>query len=162
MLGKCHLVNNMNHLYVVSDEHIPFGRKVLGRFLVWSAAVLLVCFGALQLLQVNSGMDFGFQNWRQTLYAYVLWCICLCWGQVLTYGEKGKRQLFILPAVLFVVSLTVFPLLFGLLIAFSNWNLSNPDGRQFNGLDNLRQMWQDPFYWNALWNMVLYCIAIIG
>jgi multiple sugar transport system permease protein len=162
MLGKCHLVNNINHLYVVSDEHIPFGRKVLGRFLVWSAASLLVCFGALQLLQMNSGLDFGFQNWRPTLYAYVLWCICLCWGQVLTHGEKGKRQLFILPAVLFVVSLTVFPLLFGLLIAFSNWNLSNPDGRQFNGLDNLRQMWQDPFYWNALWNMGLYCIAIIG
>jgi multiple sugar transport system permease protein len=68
----------------------------------------------------------------------------------------------VLPAALFVISLTVFPLLFGLLIAFSNWNLSNPDGRQFNGLANLTQMWADPFYWNALLNMVWYTLAIIA
>jgi multiple sugar transport system permease protein len=55
----------------------------------------------------------------------------------------------------------VFPLLFGLIIAFSSWNLSSPLGRQFNGLDNVRQMWSDPFYWNALGNMIWYCLAIL-
>jgi multiple sugar transport system permease protein len=34
-------------------------------------------------------------------------------------------------------------------------------GRRFNGLDNLRQMWADPFYWNALGNMVWYVLAIV-
>ncbi len=67
----------------------------------------------------------------------------------------------VLPAALFVVSLTVFPLLFGIVIAFSNWNLASPLGRQFNGLDNVRQMWADPFYWNALRNMVWYTLAIL-
>ena len=57
--------------------------------------------------------------------------------------------------------MVVFPLLFGLVIAFSDWNLSSPDGRTFNGLDNVRQMWDDPFYWNALKNMVWYTIVII-
>ncbi|MEM1400108.1 MAG: sugar ABC transporter permease, partial [Pseudomonadota bacterium] len=33
--------------------------------------------------------------------------------------------------------------------------------RKFNGLDNIRQMWGDPFYWNALYNMVLYTIVIL-
>ena len=80
---------------------------------------------------------------------------------MLIRGEHGKRTLFVLPAALFVVSLTVFPLLFGLIIAFSDWNLSSPLGRQFNGLDNIRQMWGDPFYWNALRNMVWYCLAIL-
>ena len=65
-----------------------------------------------------------------------------------------------LPAVLFVVAMVVFPLGFGVVIALSDWNLSSPDGRQFNGLDNFRQMWRDPFYWNALGNMVLYTAAI--
>ncbi|RZV98470.1 MAG: sugar ABC transporter permease, partial [Rhodobacteraceae bacterium] len=46
-------------------------------------------------------------------------------------------------------------------IAFSDWNLASPDGRQFNGLDNIRQMWGDPFYWNALKNMVYYTLAIL-
>jgi multiple sugar transport system permease protein len=106
-------------------------------------------------------MEFGLQTWRPTLYAYILWAICLCWSQVLIRGEQGKRTLFVLPAALFVVSLTVFPLLFGLVIAFSDWNLSATEGRQFNGLDNIRQMWGDPFYWNALANMAWYCAAIV-
>jgi multiple sugar transport system permease protein len=46
-------------------------------------------------------------------------------------------------------------------IAFSDWNLSSPDGRKFNGFDNVVQMWGDPFYWNALKNMVWYVLAII-
>jgi multiple sugar transport system permease protein len=87
--------------------------------------------------------------------------VALCWGQVLVRGEAGKRVLFVLPAALFVVALTVFPLLFGVLIALSDWNLSSPDGRQFNGTDNIVQMWHDPFYWNALGNMVWYTLAIL-
>jgi len=129
--------------------------------LVWGAGAVLVAIGVMQSLQVSGRADFGFTNWRPTLYAYIFWAIALCWGQVLTRGEQGKRVLFVLPAALFVISLTVFPLLFGLIIAFSNWNLSSPDGRQFNGLANLRQMWSDPFYWNAMFNMVWYVAAII-
>ena len=68
---------------------------------------------------------------------------------------------FILPAVLFVISMVIFPLIFALGIAFSSWNLSSPDGRQFNGFDNAIEMWSDPFYWNALKNMVWYILAII-
>ncbi|MGL5814801.1 MAG: carbohydrate ABC transporter permease, partial [Aeromonas sp.] len=105
--------------------------------------------------------DYGFTNWRPTLYAYVTWAIALCCAQVLIKGEAGKRVLFVLPAALFVISLTVFPLLFGILIALSDWNLSSPTGRQFNGTANLVQMWNDPFYWNALTNMVWYTLAII-
>src|SRR5690606_3881873 len=116
---------------------------------------------AAQYAQVRGLADFGFQSWRPTLYAYIFWAVCLCWSKVLIHGEHGKRTLFVLPAALFVVSLTVFPLLFGLVIAFSDWNLSSPLGRQFNGLDNVRQMWADPFYWNALRNMVWYTLAIL-
>ena len=121
---------------------------------------VLAVTAAAQLLQEIGRHDFGFENWRPTLFAYIGWAVALCWGQVLMRGEQGKRTLFVLPAALFVISLTVFPLLFGLIIAFSNWNLSSPDGRQFNGLDNVRQMWADPFYWNAMLNMVWYVLAI--
>ena len=48
-----------------------------------------------------------------------------------------------------------------LTLAFSNWNLSAFDGPRFNGLDNVRQMWADAFYWNALKNMVYYTAAIL-
>ena len=148
-------------LHVVTNDNISAGRKAFGRAIIWGSAALMVVVAVMQTLQTAGQADFGFANWRPTLYAYVVWAVCLCWAQVLIRGEHGKRTLFVLPAALFVVSLTVFPLLFGLLIAFSSWNLSSPDGRQFNGLDNLRQMWGDPFYWNALTNMVWYTLAIV-
>ena len=148
-------------LHVVTNDNLSPGRIAFGRILIWGSAGVLALVALLQTLQVSGTADIGFVNWRPTLYAYTLWAICLCWGQVLTRGEQGKRTLFVLPAVLFVISLTIIPLIFGLGIAFSDWNLSSPDGRKFNGVDNIRQMWTDPFYWNALGNMVWYCVAII-
>lgn len=148
-------------LHVVTADDISERRKLFGRVIVWASALMVVLVAAAQAAQVIGVADFGFRTWRPTLFAYIVWAICLCWSQVLVRGEHGKRTLFVLPAALFVVSLTVFPLLFGLVIAFSNWNLSSPLGRQFNGLDNVFQMWRDPFYWNALTNMVWYSLAIL-
>ncbi len=148
-------------LHVVTNDDIPAGRIAFGRAIVWGSAGLLVLVALLQTLQISGQFAFGFANWRPTLYAYAFWATCLCWGQVLIRGEQGKRTLFVLPAVLFVISMVVFPLIFGLGIAFSDWNLSSPTGRKFNGFDNLRQMWGDPFYWNAMTNMVWYTAAIL-
>ncbi len=148
-------------LHVVTADDISPVRARFGRAIIWGSAAIMVAVAFLQFLQTNGVRDFGFATWRPTLYAFLLWSICLCAGQVIARGEAGKRVLFVLPAALFVISMVVFPLIFGLGIAFSNWNLSSPVGRQFNGLDNLRQMWTDPFYWNALENMVWYVLAIL-
>ena len=147
-------------LHVVTADAITHARRAAGRLLIWGSAVVLVAVAALQFLQSYGYVQIGFADWRPTLYAYVLWGVGLCAGQVVLRGEQGKRTLFILPAVLFTVAMVVFPLIFGLTIAFSDWNLSSPDGPKFNGLDNVRQMWADPFFWNALLNMVWYVLAI--
>lgn len=148
-------------LHIVTNDDIPPRRRQFGRLIVWGSGVGMLGLAAAQTAQVLGWADFGFANWRPTLYAYCTWAVALCWAQVLVRGEQGKRVLFVLPAALFVVSLTVFPLLFGVLIALSDWNLSSPDGRKFNGLANIVQMWNDPFYWNALGNMVWYTLAIL-
>jgi multiple sugar transport system permease protein len=154
-------LSGSDHLHVVTSDDISPARLRAGRAMVWGAAAVLAVVVAFQLAQTLGWADFGFETWRPALYAYCLWATALCWGQVVMHGEQGKRSLFVLPAALFVVSLTVFPLLFGLVIAFSSWNLSSPDGRQFNGTANLVQMWNDPFYWNAMGNMVWYTLAIL-
>jgi len=148
-------------LHVVTSDTISDRRRSFGKLLIWGSGALAVLVFLAQTLQEAGLADFGFQTWRPSLYAYCTWAAALCWGQVILRGEKGKRTLFVLPAALFVVSLTVFPLLFGLVIAFSSWNLSSPDGRQFNGVENLVQMWNDPFYWNAMTNMIWYTLAIL-
>jgi multiple sugar transport system permease protein len=149
-------------LHVVTADDITERRRNFGRALIWGSAALMFAVAIAQYLDSAGRIDLGFENWRPTLYAALLWMVCLCAAQVIIRGEQGKRTLFVMPAALFVGAMVVFPLIFALGIAFSDWNLSSPAGRQFNGLDNVRQMWTDPFYWNALTNMVWYTLAILA
>lgn len=148
-------------IHVVTSDTISNRRKNLGKLLIWgSAAILLLSFLIVGLSRAGI-IGLEIKNWRPALYGYIFWAVSLCVAQVVLKGEQGKRVLFILPSVLFVIAMVLFPLIFSLGIAFSDWNLASLSGRRFNGWDNVRQMWDDPFYWNALLNMVWYTLAIL-
>ncbi|NNE81848.1 MAG: sugar ABC transporter permease [Silicimonas sp.] len=147
-------------LHTVTADNISDGRRRLGKAMVWGSAGLVAILGLWQMLHETGRVSGGFETWRPVLYAYLLWATALCWSQVIVRGEMGKRTLFVLPAALFVISLVVFPLLFALYISFTDWNLASAAGPQPNGWDNIRQMWSDAFYWNALKNMVYYVVAV--
>ncbi len=148
-------------LHVVTDDDISPRRDAMGRALIWgSAGVVAITFVVVWMAK-QGAIALEAETWRPVLYAYIFFGICMGIAQVVRFGEQGKRTLFVLPAVLFVIAMVIFPLIFALGIAFSDWNLASPDGRQFNGWDNVRQMWADPFYWNALKNMVYYTAAIL-
>lgn len=148
-------------IHIVEHDDIAERRKRVGRALIRGSFLLLVAVAAAQVLDVFDVVDLGFENWQPTFYAYILWAVALCVGQVLIRGEQGKRLLFVLPSALFVISLTVIPLIFGLAIAFSDWNLASRGGPQFAGLGNIEQMLNDKFYWNALVNMVFFTVLIL-
>lgn len=148
-------------IHIVTQEAVPEGRARAGRLLIRGSFLALVVVAAIQALDALGALDLGFADWQPTAFAYGAWAVCLCVGKVLTSGEQGKRLLFVLPSALLVVSLTVIPLLLGIAIAFSEWNLSSPTGPRFAGLGNIERMLSDPFYWNALTNMVWYVVAII-
>ena len=116
----------------------------------------------IQTLHGSGVISAGFENWRPVLYAYLLWAVGLGAGQVLNRGERGHRALFLLPALLFTVAVVIFPTVFGLYIALTDWNLSSLTGIHFNGLDNLRSLFGDTFFWNALANMVYYVLAVFA
>jgi multiple sugar transport system permease protein len=147
--------------------HIVAAGGRLPALLAIGRAILVIASGGLaatllvQVLDKAGAITLGFATWRPLLYAFVLWAIAVCVAQAMIRGEMGLRALFVLPAVLFTVAMVIFPMLFGIYIAFTDWNLSSFAGRRFNGLDNIRQMIQDPFYWNALRNMVFYVLAVL-
>ena len=147
-------------LHTVTADNISDKRKRLGKSLVWGTALLGFALALWQFAYETERASIGFDSWRPVLYAYMLWATALCASQVIVNGEKGKRTLFVLPAALFVISLVVFPLLFALYISFTDWNLASPRGPQPNGWSNLKEMWNDEFYWNALKNMVYYVLAV--
>ena len=122
-------INQMERdpLYVVSPSYISPKTKRFGKVLVWSAFFLMATIGIIQILYNLEKISFGFNNWRPLLYSYILWAIAIGYSRVLIYGEKGKRNLFIFPAVMFIISIVIFPMLFGLYISFNDnyWNNSD-------------------------------------
>ena len=139
---------------------IASGRRNAGRWLIALASIGFVALAAFQTLHVLGATAVGFENWRPVLYAYVLWAVALGAGLIMSRGEAGHRALFVLPAVLFILSMAIFPTLFGFYIAFTDWNLSAFEGRKFNGIDNFVALLNDAYFWNALGNMVFYVAAV--
>ncbi len=151
-----------DRLHLVESSDISPERRRLGKAVLWAATAAFVLIAALQIFEVyDPEGEPTFANWRPTLYAYITWGVALCVYQVLTRGEAGLKTLFVLPAALFTVAVVLFPLGFGVSIALSDWNLSSFEGREFNGFDNFVTMWNDPFYWNALENMIYYVLVVL-
>ena len=146
--------------HAAGQAGVPGGIS-LGKLLLWSAAALLAAVAALQFTDEMGVTAIGFASWRPTLYAFLLWSIALGLRQVLDKGEAGQQALFVLPALLFTLSMVIFPTVFGLYMAFTDWNLNAQSGHHFNGLDNLRQLWGDSYFWNALSNMVVYVLTVL-
>jgi len=146
----------------LTSKHGPISRKKAGRALIAFASLGLLLILVIQILHAAGATAVGFTDWRPILYAYLLWAIALGISQVLMRGERGLRALFVLPAALFTVAVVIFPTLFGFYIASLDWNLSSLEGPHFNGLNNLIELFQDDYYWNALRNMVFYSVAVLG
>jgi multiple sugar transport system permease protein len=136
-------------------------RIMLGRWLFRVASLLLLTVAVLQVLNATGILSIGFTNWVPLLLAYVLWGMALCTSQVLSRGSAGQQTAFVLPALLFTVAMVIFPTIFGLYIAFTDWNLNGDAGHHFNGTDNLRELWEDSYFWNALGNMVFYVATVL-
>ena len=136
-------------------------RQKSGTLVIRAASIVLALLVVMQALNGAGILPFGFATWRPILVAYGLWGVALCIGNILRLGEAGWRALFVLPAVLFTLALVIFPTFFGLYIAFTDWNLSSATGRQFNGLANFYQLVNDPYFWNALGNMVFYVLSVL-
>ena len=135
-------------------------RRKAGRGLIIAASLGLAAIIAWQSFYVAGSLSTGFENWRPVLYVYVLWAVALGTGQVMVRGEAGHRALFLLPALLFTIAMVIFPTFFGIYIAFTDWNLSAFDPPKLNGLDNLRTLVNDAYFWNALLNMVYYVLGV--
>jgi multiple sugar transport system permease protein len=142
------------------QQRLAGRRRLFGRALMWLSFVVLVLIAALQILDAFNVIAIGFSDWRPILYMFLLWGLALGIGQVLSQGEAGLQTLFVLPALLFTVAMVIFPTLFGLYIAFTDWNLNAQTGHHLNGLDNLKTLVADPYFWNALGNMVVYVLTV--
>lgn len=74
--------------------------------------------------------------------------------------------LFLLPAFLILGVFTIFPVVVGALLAFFDYSLLsyNEVGElvepSFVGLENFYRLWEDPYFWMALKNTLLYLLVV--
>ena len=147
-------------LEAAHEEVLP-ERSSLGKWIFRLASAILIVVAALQIAEAAGLASIGFADWRPTLYAFLVWCVALGIAQIVEGGELGRQRLFVLPALLFTGAMVIFPTLFGFSVAFTDWNLNAQGPPHFNGLDNLRTLWADSYFWNALGNMVFYVATVI-
>lgn len=60
-----------------------------------------------------------------------------------------QKYVFLLPGLLVLVAIIIFPLLFTIRVSFSSWDVFNP-GLDYIGGRNYMRMWADTRYWEAL------------
>lgn len=79
-------------------------------------------------------------------------------------GRAGGRRddtrlamLFILPALVGLLAFYFWPLVRGIWLSFTSWDVLTP--ARFTGFDNYERMFQDPVFWNAV-RVTLYYVAL--
>jgi multiple sugar transport system permease protein len=141
---------------------VSTGRRTLGRALILAASGVAAVMLLLQVGQTAGWTEQGYANWRPVALAFVGWAVALMVGLILTRGTGGEQAVFLLPAVLLTLGFVIFPTIFALYVAFTDWNLSGSQGRTFNGLDNFRTLFRDDDYWAAIVNMLIYLIGVLA
>lgn len=69
--------------------------------------------------------------------------------------------LFLLPALI-ILGLTVFyPALQAFYLSFTQYEYDLTQPPQWAGFANFRRLWNDPVFWQTLWNTVLYLLGVV-
>ena len=76
-------------------------------------------------------------------------------------GDGLAGYLFIAPAVLLFITFNAYPLIRGLLIAFSDYRYLIPGYAPFNGFDNWIEMAHDQLFWSSLGRSLEYAAIYV-
>lgn len=76
--------------------------------------------------------------------------------------ERNLRWLFPLPAVLFILAMMAFPVLFTFGVSLTDWSMTTGNEPQFIGLENYRELLGDERLYNAVWLTIYFTVLAVG
>ena len=76
-------------------------------------------------------------------------------------SDRHYKWILLLPAVLVVVGLTLFPLVFSLAITFTNWDLYSADSASFAGLSQWTRLLGDRGFLTPARNTVVFTAGVV-
>ncbi|MFE5321723.1 carbohydrate ABC transporter permease [Paenibacillus sp. NPDC056579] len=76
--------------------------------------------------------------------------------------EAFTGWLFIMPAIIGFGLLTVIPIIFSLVISFTDWNfMEGLKGIRFTGFHNYTKMWSDQWFTDSLKNNLIFAVTTV-
>lgn len=85
------------------------------------------------------------------------------WGRLCRSRRNLGALWFIGPAMLLLVALVIFPLVFSLLHSFQNWDLElGPNPLGYVGLRNYVQVLTQPVFWSALEYTLSFVVTVVA
>jgi raffinose/stachyose/melibiose transport system permease protein len=76
-------------------------------------------------------------------------------------AARVRGALWVLPALALVLVFVYYPIVENVRLSFFHWSAFSPRPR-FVGLDNYREAWDDPVFWQALRNNVAYAVVSVA
>src|SRR4051812_39910028 len=75
-------------------------------------------------------------------------------------ATRVRGALWVLPALGLVLVFVYYPIVENVRLSFFHWSAFSPRPR-FIGLDNYREAWHDPVFWQALRNNIAYAVVSV-
>ncbi|KMY52395.1 ABC transporter permease [Peribacillus loiseleuriae] len=81
----------------------------------------------------------------------------------MTYQRQRKwlGAIFSLPALALLFTFLVLPVILAFIYSFMNYNMLNPDGKTFTGLENYKRLFQDEVFFTALKNTLYFTVLVV-
>ena len=78
------------------------------------------------------------------------------------FQERSARLAFLMPALILILLLSIFPLIFSFVLAFLSWDLSRLEGgAYFIGLDNFITLVNDARFWNTARVSLVFVVGAV-
>ncbi len=83
----------------------------------------------------------------------------------LSEGAKAERRLgflLIAPAVIVMIAVTAYPVIYAVYLSLEKYNLELPQERQFIGFANYAAVLSSPYWWTALWVTLIITVVSVS
>src|SRR5690606_29521494 len=76
--------------------------------------------------------------------------------------EKLTGALFITPTLLCLIAVVLIPLVYSLVISFSDYSFLRPIISEFRGWENFRHAFEDQYFWNSLLVTLKFVVIVVS
>jgi len=77
-------------------------------------------------------------------------------------SDLAIRNLFVIPTIVFLILINIFPLFYSLFLSFADYSAISGKPPDFIGIQNYREILNDPHIWESLYVTVNWWSALVS